>query len=127
MAIFKITNITDSLGKRDVNFNKTLEISYVDDMERKTQNLKPKETLYFNSLNVPISVHRLRVKSLITVDEITGKEMKAINDAEKRKKNPTTTTTTTTEKKPKKSTTYKKKSTTTEKESSEKESSEKES
>lgn len=109
MNTYKITNITDSLGKRDANYNTTLKITYVDEMVKKTILLKPKNTIYFTTKSLPLSVHRFRVKKLVSVAEISDKELKHVkeNDVSKSQSNKKTSTTTTTTKKPK-STTRKK-------------------
>ena len=110
MGIYRITNITDKLGKRDVHYNKELEIDYVDGMERKKMLLKPTETTYLSVPSMPLSIHRMRIKSWIQVDQIGKKELKKEMDKEKKKnvdsKSVTTTTTT------KKKRTYTKKTTT---------------
>lgn len=119
MNTYKITNITDKLGKRDVNNNSTLNISFVDEMIPKTIPLKPSDVMYFTGEYLPLSVHRLRVKNLVSVIEISERELKDIQDTKKAKNNKTTTTTTT--KKPKTSLSNSKsstKSSTTNKKSS---------
>lgn len=122
MITYKITNITENLGKRDVNFNKTLEISYVDDMMRRTINVKPQDTVYFTSNDLPLSVHKMRVKKLVSVSEISEKELNQIKNASNLKEdnkvtklpdNKKSTTTTTTTKKKKTSSSSKKSTTTT--------------
>lgn len=114
MNIYEITNITDRLGKRDANFNKTLKISYIDDMFEKTLNLKPSETIYFQIDSLPLSVRKYKVKNLVSVREISEGEFSKIKENNNSKSKPAsskkTTTTTTTTKKPK--STSRKKSTT---------------
>jgi hypothetical protein len=34
MGIYKLTNVTDIIGKRDIKYNSTLEIEYVDKIIR---------------------------------------------------------------------------------------------
>ena len=41
MNTFKITNTTHLLGKRDVNYNMTINVDYNDSMVKKTVKLKP--------------------------------------------------------------------------------------
>lgn len=86
MSTYKITNITDNLGKRDVNYNKTLKIDYVDDMMRKTIDLPTQEVVYLTTDDLPLSVHKLRVKNLVTVVEISAQELKSIINDNKPKK-----------------------------------------
>lgn len=80
MNTYKITNITDTLGKRDVNFNKTLKIDYIDNMIKKTILLKPKDSLFFTTKSLPLSLHKFRMKNLINVSEINDKEFKNIQN-----------------------------------------------
>jgi hypothetical protein len=76
MANYKITNITNTAGKRDMKFNTTLDIDYVDGMTKKTLKVKPGETVFLQIHSLPLSVHRLRVKKLITVSEISANELR---------------------------------------------------
>ena len=75
MNVYKITNITNLLGKRDLNFNSTLKIKYVDEMRKKTVELKPQEVMFLSITNLPLSVHRLRIKKLVSVTQVANKEM----------------------------------------------------
>lgn len=114
MNTYKIKNITDKLGKRDVNHNSTLKIFYVDEMEKKTINLKPKETIYYRTNSLPLSIHKLRIKGLVSVEDINEKQIDKIknNQNNSEKENNNTTTTTTTKKKNKKLASSKRKYTT---------------
>jgi len=76
MNTYKITNLTNQAGKRDVKYNSTLDIVYVDSMMKKTVKIKPGETVYLTISSLPLSVHRLRVKKLISVVEIGKTELK---------------------------------------------------
>jgi hypothetical protein len=109
MNIYKITNITDKLGKRDNNYNNILKISYVDEMVKKNIELKPNNTIYFKANSLPLSVQKFKIKNLVSVNEISEKEFNDIKQNKKTKQKSTTTTTSTT-KKPKKSS-YKKSTT----------------
>lgn len=82
MTAYKITNITENFGKRDRNFNKTVSISYVDQMERKTIALRPKETVFLTVPSLPIDIHSLRIKGLVSVSEISLKELKNIQKSQ---------------------------------------------
>jgi hypothetical protein len=92
MNTFKVTNITDRLGKRHPNYNSTLNVSYVDQMERKSLLLEPKKTIYFSAASLPLSLHRFRMKNLVSVSEITEQELLKLkneptkNEAKKEKK-----------------------------------------
>jgi len=114
---YKITNITDKLGKRDVNFNSTLSIKYIDEMEKKTISLKPKHTIYYTTSSLPLSLHKYRVKGLVSIEEVSDKELEKIKGVNNTESKENTTTTTTTSKKrktsdSKKNKTYNKKSET---------------
>ena len=74
MGTFKITNITNLASKRDFKYNSILNIDYVDKMAKKIISIKPGDTAYLTISSLPLSVHRLRVKNLITVDEIDSIE-----------------------------------------------------
>jgi hypothetical protein len=78
MSTYKITNITNLAGKRDLKYNSILDIDYIDEMTKKTIKVKPGNTIYLTVSTLPLSIHRLRVKGLITVTEIGLKEL---NDA----------------------------------------------
>jgi len=75
MTNYKIINITDTVGKRDLKFNTTVSIEYVDSMMKKTIQLKPGETIFLQTGSLPMSVHKLRVKKLINVIEISNNEL----------------------------------------------------
>lgn len=75
MGIYKLTNITDRIGKRDIKYNSILEIEYVDKMIKKIIKLLPKETCYLTVTSLPISIQRLAIKNLLTVSEISSEEL----------------------------------------------------
>ena len=83
MTTFKITNITNLLGKRGFMHNSEVEAEYIDGMIKKTLKIKPQETVYLTLNSLPLSIHRLRIKGLVTVSEISKKELKSILSAEK--------------------------------------------
>ena len=85
MANYKITNITNTAGKRDIKFNTTLDIAYVDGMTKKSLKVKPGETVFLQIHSLPLSVHRLRVQKLITVGEISANELRDNINASKPK------------------------------------------
>lgn len=93
MNTYKITNLTNTAGKRDPKFNTTLDIDYVEMMMKKTVKVKPGETTYLQISKLPLSVHRLRVKGLISVVEVSPSElrnsMEASNKFRKSIKEPT--------------------------------------
>jgi hypothetical protein len=75
MKTFKITNITGSLTKRHPNYNSTLNISYLDQMERKTMFIEPNKTVYFTADSLPLSLQRFRMKKLVAVVELNEQEL----------------------------------------------------
>ncbi len=81
MSTYKITNITNTVEKRNAKHNSILNVEYVDGMEKKNVSIKPNETIFITISSLPLSVQRLRVKNLISVIEIDSKELnKAINE-----------------------------------------------
>jgi hypothetical protein len=82
MSTYKITNITNQLGKRDFKYNSELEIEYIDNITKKIIKVLAGETVFLTVSSLPLSVHRLRIKNLITVSEISANELeKLINDS----------------------------------------------
>jgi hypothetical protein len=88
MNTYKITNLTNLAGKRDFKFNSALDIEYVDNMIKKTVTIQPGASLYLTVPTLPLSVHRLRVKNLISVTEVSEKELVKTMDAVKSKAQP---------------------------------------
>lgn len=78
MNTYKITNISHLLGKRDHKYNSTLDIDYIDNMVKKVSQLRPEESLYLTVNTLPLSLHRLRIKNLIDVVEVSPDELKSI-------------------------------------------------
>lgn len=76
MANYKITNLTNLAGKRDMKFNSVLDIDYVDNMTKKSIKVKPGETVFLQIKSLPTSVHKLRVRKLISVVEVSNTELK---------------------------------------------------
>jgi hypothetical protein len=70
MNNYKITNITNQLGKRDVNFNSILDIEYIDGMTKKVFKLTPNQTVFMKLVSLPISVHKMRIKNFVIVQEV---------------------------------------------------------
>jgi hypothetical protein len=78
MSTYKITNITNTLGKRELKNNSILTVDYVDGITKKSLNIKPGEFVYLTVPTLPLSVHRLRVKNLITVIEVSQSDLSAM-------------------------------------------------
>ena len=81
MGTYKLTNVTNLAGKRDFKFNSVLDIEYIDNMMKKTVKLKPGDSLYLTVPTLPLSVHRLRVKKLIIVTEVSPTELEKAQTA----------------------------------------------
>ena len=79
MGIYKLTNITDKIGKRDLKYNSILEIEYIDKMVKKVIKLSPNETCYLTVTSLPISIQRLAIKNLITISEVSSEELNKRN------------------------------------------------
>jgi hypothetical protein len=86
MNTYKITNLTNLAGKRDVKFNSVLDIDYIDSRVKKTIKLRPGDTVFLQIASLPISIHRLMVKKLISVIEIGECELRNNMNALKPKK-----------------------------------------
>lgn len=78
MGIYRITNITHTLGKRNAKYNSILDIAYVEKMMNKIIKVKPNDSVYLTVNKLPLSVHRLRVKKLVTVVEISKNDLKDV-------------------------------------------------
>ena len=88
MSIFKIINITNQLGKRDSNYNSTLNVEYVDNMEKKLINVKPNKIVYLTVPTLPLSLHSMRMKKWVVIKEITQFELNNIMSLDKTVKKP---------------------------------------
>ena len=71
MVNYKITNITNQLGRRDPNFNSILDIEYIDGFIKKTFKLMPNQTVFMNLVSLPLSVHKMRIKKFVIVNEVS--------------------------------------------------------
>jgi uncharacterized protein YfaS (alpha-2-macroglobulin family) len=85
MNTYKITNVTDTAGKRDFKFNSPLSIEYIDNMMKKTVTVNPGKSLYLTVATLPMSVHKLRIKNLVSVVEVSQSELESIKNANKPK------------------------------------------
>lgn len=75
MNTYKITNVTNLAGKRDSKYNMALDIEYIDNRTKKTINLKAGDSVYLTVNSLPLSVHRLRIKNLIVISEVSAAEL----------------------------------------------------
>jgi len=71
MNTYKISNITNLLGKREPKFNSIVGIEYIDNRTKKVLKLKAGETVFLTVQSLPMSVHKLRIKNMVTVTEVS--------------------------------------------------------
>jgi hypothetical protein len=71
MGHYKIKNITDKLPKRDFRKDSVLSVDYNDGFINKVYNLNSGEEILISCSNIPTNIHLLRMKSLVTVIEIS--------------------------------------------------------
>jgi len=83
MNTYKITNTTNKVGKRDPKFNSVVNIEYVDNRTRKKIVLKAGQDVFLTVQSLPLSVHRLRIKKLIDIVEVSPAELKKKIEATK--------------------------------------------
>lgn len=74
MAYYKIKNITNTLGKRDTNKNKTLNIKYNVGFMQKNYSLGVGNEMIISCNILPTTVQSLRIKGFVTVREISENE-----------------------------------------------------
>lgn len=94
MVNYKITNITNTFGKRDMNYMEDVNIEYVNGMKKEKITLKPDKSIIISTDKLPLSVHRLRLKNMIIVKMVDDtKENKSnvskskVNKTQPKKKN----------------------------------------
>lgn len=87
MNTYKITNITNSIAKRDIHYNTTIDIEYVVSMSKKIISIKPGNSVFLTIPSLPISIQRMKIKKMITVTEMTPLEMDSIINSNKPKIN----------------------------------------
>lgn len=83
MNTYKITNVTNLAGKRDSKYNMTLDIEYIDNRTKKIINLKAGESVFLTVSSLPLSVHRLRIKNLVVISEVSATELQKSMDKPK--------------------------------------------
>ena len=83
MKTFKITNVSNLAGKRDSKFNMSIDIEYVDNRTKKIIQLKAGETVFLTVGSLPLSTQRLRIKKLITIEEISLVEQNKLREKSK--------------------------------------------
>ena len=78
MSTYKITNITNHVNKRDNKYNSVLDIEYIDNMTKKTTQIRPNDSVYLTVQSLPLSAHKLRMKGLVTISEVSSNEFNAL-------------------------------------------------
>lgn len=68
---YKIKNVTNLLDKRHPFANTSVDIEYVQRTGKESIKLKVGEELIFDSDDLPISVHNLRIKKFIRVTKLS--------------------------------------------------------
>lgn len=88
MNTYRITNITNKVGKREPNYNSVANIEYVDNRTRKTIALRAGDSVFLTVSSLPLSVHRLRIKKLIEIVEVSATELQKSMEKSKPKPAP---------------------------------------
>lgn len=78
MANYKIKNITNSLDKRNPNFNIILDLDYVDNMLKKTIKIKPNQEVVMSLGLIPQNINHLRMNKMIIIEEINDFQVQKI-------------------------------------------------
>lgn len=74
MAHYKIKSITGKLPKRHVDKDRTIDIEYHVGFQKKYRKLNANEEILLTCKTLPASVHSLRIKKLIVINEISENE-----------------------------------------------------
>lgn len=70
MGYYKLKNITNTLGKRDMNLNTVQNITFKDIIGVNNIALNPGSEIIIEATYLPVSAQKLRADGLITVVEI---------------------------------------------------------
>lgn len=74
MAYYKIKNMTGSLAKRHQNKDSELKVEYLVGFQKKVHNLPVGQELVMSCRTLPVQIHTLRAKGLVSVTEISENE-----------------------------------------------------
>lgn len=88
MGKYKIKNLTDSFGKRDADYNKTISFQVSNGLMKKTITIEPGDELFIELKILPLDLQRLRIKNIVTVTEIGNLEFNSRLKAEQIKNKP---------------------------------------
>jgi hypothetical protein len=70
MGYYKIINITNTLGKREPNYNTNLKIEFSNKFTTNTINLNSGKEIIIECNYLPISIQKLRTEGLLNVIDI---------------------------------------------------------
>lgn len=88
MGKYRIKNLTDSFGKRDADYNKTVSFQVSNGLMKKIITIEPGDELYIELKILPLDLQRLRIKNVIAVTEIGNLEFNSRLKAEQNKNKP---------------------------------------
>lgn len=74
MPHYKIVNITGKLPKRHMNKDISVNVEYHVGFQKKFSKLKVNDEILLTCKTLPVSIHQLRIKGLITIAEISENE-----------------------------------------------------
>lgn len=74
MGNFKIKNLTNELGKRDVNYNQQIKFEVKNGLFMKQVVIEPGQETYLSVKMLPIKLQSYRIKGLASVIEISNSE-----------------------------------------------------
>ena len=78
MNTYKITNITNTVGKREPKYNKIVNIDYVSNMQKKTTKINPGESIFLAISQLPLAVQGLRIGGFIEVMEVSETQLASL-------------------------------------------------
>lgn len=74
MAIFKITNITNTLSKRESKYNTDVEFNIGNGIKYEKIIIKPGQLSFVECRQIPISVYKLKLNGLILIEDSNHNE-----------------------------------------------------
>lgn len=78
MNTYKITNITNQVGKREPKYNKPVNINYVNNMNKVVTKINPGESIYLTISQIPFSIQNLRIGGFIDIVEVSETHLKSL-------------------------------------------------
>lgn len=74
MSYYKIKNLTKNFGKRDINKNVSVDIVLRNKYEKSNYKLGVNDVLFVELSNIPVTLHKQRMKGFISIVEISKNE-----------------------------------------------------